>query len=291
MGKLLLTSSPGWDDELRSAFSEAGFSESAHADFGGSMLTTYKKLRVSSCNYCSEGEDYAACAGTLIYKERFGREALSELLHDARSCSVKELRRNLLGSYVIAVKTGNNIRVFVDETHIYKAYFYAGEKDYIITTTYYHIAKVTHQPLNEEAFIGYMSRHCTMSNQTPFQNVFKICAREYLSIDIEHKTFEIIPCELNDYNCEFTDKQEALECLFDRIKTISAIRSKFVHSYTVFLTGGLDSRLEYAIHRYNNDEVHPAYWMSQREVDITNGTPQDWAVVSQITHGGGGTSL
>lgn len=289
MGKLLITNSPEWDGMLRSIFADSGFRESAHTETGGARITAWKKLCVDNCNWYQCDDDFAACAGTLFYRENFGEDALRMLYEDSRSMSVTELRRNLIGSYVVAVKNGSEIRVFADETHTYKFYYYTNEGKYILTSTFYHIEKCAKQPLHDDAFLEWLARaSTTMSRQTPYYNVYKLCAREYFRIDTSEGTYSVETCQLNDYHCKFANREEALNTLFEKAKYISSLRSKFIRSHRIFLTGGLDSRLEYAMHLYNHDNVDVAYWRSSYETSVTNGTQKDWEIVSKIAQGGGG---
>ncbi len=290
MGKLLITNSPEWDGMLRKIFADSGFCESAHTECCGARVTAYKKLCVDNCNWYSCGDDFVACAGTLIYRENFGEDALRMLYEDSRTMTVTELRKNLIGSYVIAVKNGDEIRVFVDETHIYKFYYYADGGKYILTSTFYHVEKCAKQPLHDDAFLEKNTRSGIMSRQTQYQNVYTICAREYFRINLADGTCSVEKCPLNDYHRKFASREEALDTLFEEAKRISALRSKFIHSHRIFLTGGLDSRLEYAMHLYNHDDVRPAYWMSSYEMIITNGTQNDWEIVRKLADTGGGSA-
>lgn len=231
MGKLLITNSPEWDGMLRKLFADSGFRESAHTECRDTRVTAWKKLCVNNCNFYSCGDDFAACAGTLIYKENFGEDALRMLYEDSRSMSVTELRKNLIGSYVAAIKNGDEIRVFVDETHIYKFYYYADGGKYILTSTFYYVEKCAKQPLHDDAFLEWLSRaYTTMSRQTPYYNVYKLCAREYFRINLSDGTFSVEKCPLNDYHCKFASREEAVNTLFERAKYISSLRSK-IHPF------------------------------------------------------------
>ena len=281
MGRLLITNVPAWDSELREAYAAGGFRESAHFEEAGCRVTAYKKLKINNCNTYEKDGNFVATAGTLIYKELFGREALEQLLSDAENMSVTELRRNMIGSFVAAVKTGKTVRIFVDETHTYSVHYYSDGDRYLLTNLFYHIEKCARQKVHEDAFLERCTRGgATIGKQSPFHNIFKLCAKDVAHIDLETGAFRLDQCELNDYSCSFSGKEEAAQCLFERIKELSRVRSKHIRSTQLFLTGGMDSRLELAIELYNNDHVRAAYWKGSDV--ISNGTDEDTAIAKEL---------
>lgn len=279
MSKILVSNNEKWVDMLRTDFNKY-FEEAIAYCEDSCRVIAYKKLNMQSQNYYRNGNDYILCTGTLIYKKHFGLEALKLLLNDANKLDVKGLRANCLGSYSIAIKIKSKIYVFVDETHTYFLYFYIKNNDFIITNTYWHIAKVTEAEINDLAMLEKGVRRCIMSNNTPFKDIYKLSAHDCLTYDINTRNIKLEKVLLNNYSIDFKNKDEAINALYASIIEISSIRSKYIKKYHHFLTGGIDSRLELAINLYNHDNISLGYWKGKDL--LTNGTNEDAEIVEKI---------
>lgn len=279
MSKILVSNNEKWVDMLRDDFNQY-FQEAISYCEGSCRVIAYKKLNMQSQNYYRNGNDYILCTGTLIYKKRFGLEALKLLLNDADKVDVRDIRANCLGSYSIVIKIQTKIYVFVDETHTYFLYFYIKNNDFIITNTYWHIASVTNAKINDAAMLEKGVRRCIMSNNTPFKDIYKLSASDCLTYDIDTGNIKLEKVLLNDYSINFNNKDEAIEALFASVSEISSIRSKHIKKYHHFLTGGIDSRLELAINLYNQDKISVGYWKGKDL--LTNGTNEDAKIVEEI---------
>ena len=161
MGKLLITNTSEWDNQLRECYRNAGFRENAHLKRGNIRITAYRKLKIDNENVFICGDDFVTSSGTLFYKEKFGKEALDLLYIDAKNMSVTELRRNMLGTFVVAIKIEDTIRVFLDETHTYAFYYYYDGTRFLMTNTFYHIEKCVRQPICDDAFLERSARSAT----------------------------------------------------------------------------------------------------------------------------------
>ena len=285
MGKLLITNTSEWDDQLRECYRNAGFQENVHLKCENTRITAYRKLKIDNENVFICEDDFAVSSGTLFYKEKFGQEALELLYNDAKDMTVTELRRNMLGTFVVAIKIKDTVRVFLDETHTYAFYYYYDGTRFLMTNTFYHIEKCVKQPIHGDAFLERCVRTGTIGLQTPFYNVLKLSAKQAAILHVRTGTFELMTCELNDYSCSFANREEAARCLFDRAEDISRVRSRYLHAPRLFLTGGVDSRLELSMFLHNGERVQVAYWMGSN--CVTNGTEQDWEIVRHIAQSSG----
>lgn len=279
MSKILVTNDAKWFEDLNRKFC-SNFALAQARRCEQMYASVYQKLNLEAENYHLDGEDFIFTSGTFFYKEQFGKPALKELLRDAKEKSVTELRKNMLGSYAVMVKSGDTVRIFVDETHTYSFYYYLKDNKYILTNTFFHIAHCVREAIHAYAFLERGVRRCIMSNQSPFKNVYKLCAAEYFELNLKSGAFGIQKAELNDYSCDFRTKEEAIVCIVQRLKKIMALRSKYFKRYFHFLTGGIDSRLELALNLFQKDEVKLGYWMG-RDV-LTNGTTSDLKIVELV---------
>ena len=191
-----------------------------------------------------ESNGFIACAGTLIYKGQFGKDALKDLFNDLEYKTLTQIRQNLLGCYVVIYKRNQQIKVFVDETGTYAFYYYKDtDGNYLLTNTYYHIEKMVKQPVNQLAFIEEELEFGILDNQTPYENIYRILGSELVLIGKDKPVFSIKQIELNRYVL----KEKTLDDIAKHLNaclqnTLSTIKSIMAEPY-LFMTGGVDSRL------------------------------------------------
>ena len=280
MGKIIITSNLNWLHNLSGNF-EGKFKESFLKTTEAYSVIAYHKLNIDNNeNVYVEGDNFVAATGTLIYSGKFGMAALRQLYYDSESQTISEIRKKAIGSYCIAIKKDNRMVLFVDEAHTYSIYYYVTDDNYLITNTYYHIGKSISGKVNDYALLERGIRRCIMSNQTPIKDVYKLGAREAIEIDIERKKIRLVEIDLNDYHMKYTNKKDAVSDIKKKIMEVSNLRNRFIHSYLHFLTGGIDSRLEMAIHKQAQSQVSIGYWTG-KDV-ITNGTVQDANIAREI---------
>ena len=177
-------------------------------------MTVYKKRKVNNENFWKYNDNYVASAGTLIYKGEMGRKALELIYNDSKKKDIKELRKNFWGTYTCVIKRNDIIKIFVDETETYALYYHNDDtQKYLVTNTYYHIAKCIKTKLIFEALLEKGIRGGIYGNVTPYKNVFRLKANEYIEINLNYNKFRICETELNDYRKEFKNKEEAIEIL------------------------------------------------------------------------------
>lgn len=277
MGKLLLTNKEEWNNELREIFKETGFSVSGE----NNLITVYKKKKVNNENFYEVNGDYVAAIGTLIYRKRMGEQALKLLYNDSENEDIKKLRRKMWGTYACVIKRGDKIKIFVDEMGTYALYYkLENKKEFVVTNTYYHIAKCTKSKLLFDVLLKKGIRGGVYGNKTPFEGIFRLSENEFIDVDIPSDIFKICTVELNNYKEQFKSKEEAIAILKDCSEQIEKAYSENVKGHVIFATGGLDSRLELALHlKYGND-IKLGYWKGQDSV--TNGTIPDLKIGEKI---------
>lgn len=277
MGKILLTNCKEWNNDLQKIFDKTGFFVSGKTD----IMTVYKKRKVNNENFWKYNDNYVASAGTLIYKGEMGRKALELIYNDSKKKDIKELRKNFWGTYTCVIKRNDIIKIFVDETETYALYYHNDDtQKYLVTNTYYHIAKCIKTKLIFEALLEKGIRGGIYGNVTPYKNVFRLKANEYIEINLNYNKFRICETELNDYRKEFKNKEEAIEILRKNVEKIEKAYSKNVKGHVIFATGGLDSRLELALHLKNQKDISLGYWSGGDS--LTNGTLQDMKIGKRI---------
>lgn len=245
MGRILLTNNANWSNTLCSWFSNVGFNEFGHIEVSGLFLSVYEKLNIKTYNlYCS-GNNCVGCAGTFIYNGKLGKDALMELLEEAKNgFDLNNIRSKALGSYVVVIKLEDMVYVFVDQYHTYSIYYYMDKKDYIITNNFSHVESIVHQPINPCRTIEYISQFNIVGNQTPYNNIYKLMGNEYFSLDLNSKKWGLKHTkEPKIITKLYSSIEQACDDLCQIIRDYSNIKARLFKSPHLFITGGCDSRL------------------------------------------------
>lgn len=280
MGRIIVTNNSNWSNFLVENSSNAGMKVCKQDEIHDIKLTSFYKLNIECDNYYECGDESVFVVGTFFYKELFGQEALEELFNDRNKRSVKEIRADAFGAYAVIIKLKSKLIIFTDETRMYGLYYYANDKCFLITNSYLHIQQCAHQRIDHNALLERGIRGGIAGLNTPFENIYSLSARQYIEINGKTDEFMVKAVELNNYAVSVSSPDEAISIIWERTQRIAAIRSKYIHNYLQFVTGGIDSRLELAINIYNNDNIHLGYWMGSDL--ITNGTSEDLEIEKKI---------
>lgn len=245
-------------------------------------LIVYRKILVEDDNYFAGKIGSVSCVGTWTYKGECGDIALELLYHDAvkENIPIKDIRKNLIGTYTCVVRIAQKTIIFVDETHTYAIYYYNDGNDYIITNTYYHIQKFTRQNIDKETLSLVLAKSGLSSNKTPIENIYRLMEDEYIEI-LQGKGLRVKHVDLNSWGRPLSDIDEAVSVISSWAEHIYNAFSKIYSRSVIFATGGLDSRLRLSLAINSKHNVELAYW-SGSDV-ITNGTESDIAVNNQIS--------
>ncbi|MCF2628938.1 hypothetical protein I6E36_12705 [Fusobacterium mortiferum] len=286
MGRLILTDNDKWKNKLEYNFKtllnlkEIGKVEEDY------YLKVFQKKKVNNENFYKNENNIIVSNGTFFYKEMMNKEALEQLLTDFKqllteadiSTCIKKIRKNMIGSYLIFIKIGNIMVGFVDETSMYPCYYY-NKNSYIVTNTYYNIAECIDTSINTMAVLENGICSMIVGNETPFKNIYRLLENEYILI--KSNKLEIKNVEVNKYVYKFENYTQAVSILKKEIEKIAKIRAKYIKKTLLFTTGGLDSRMELALHNLFNDELVLGYW-SGKDI-ITNGTVEDLNICKQLS--------
>lgn len=278
MGKMLITNCDYWEEKLYTEFLNIGFKTSRRLSDREVKVDIFKKLAIDSCNFLEEQEDYVACNGTLFYKGLLGENALRALIEDSRKFSIRELRSNMIGSYAVVIKNDNKIRIFVDETYTYSIYYF-NKNRFIVSNSYMQINRCICNRVNELALMEDMIR-CEIGFESPISDIYKLSSEEYLEIDLDKSVLKLVKCELNDYKKDFSIREEVVDTLYNYLMEISKLKEHNFKKSLLFLTGGIDSRLQLSFSLKNGGKPKIAYWCG-KDI-ITNGASQDLDISMEL---------
>ena len=261
MGKLLYTNNPIWAESIRKIYSSAGF-KIAHEDKNGINLISYKKLSANSYNYSQNSDVEAYCSGTLIYGEFFGDEALKNMCRDYKSYGIDYVKKQVRGSFAVALRDKENTYIFVDNVATYSFYYYIdyNNKNFIFTNMFTHIAKCTKSNVNRLAYLEWVLTVCILDNETPFDNIFRVRADEIIVINNLTSEVEFKKASNSRTTMSINSKDDVVDALLKHIEKYNNIKKRYFKRNIVFVTGGVDSRLMLASDYYVGIRPECHYW-------------------------------
>ena len=292
MGKIVLTNSSEWFDLINRNFEDAGFIRNMTIEKDGINLAVFKKLRLNNVNFYGDNKTWIAVNGTLIYKTYDVKTSLPTMLEDLKKYltsmtaekAIKIIRRDCIGSFIVFLCANNKLVGFTDEAGTYAFYYYIDDNKYLLTNTYYHIGKIVKTEINKMALIDQVIRGTVSGNQTLFTDVLRLKGDEFIQINgvAPSSKAEILRCEINHSCYNFASREEAVKTLENNLVEIGKKRKNAIKGKSIiFTTGGLDSRLEVALHSYCNNDFQMAYWTGDDA--ITNGTEEDLCISKAIS--------
>ncbi|BDF55662.1 MULTISPECIES: hypothetical protein [Butyricimonas] len=225
---------------------EIGFHNYSSFEKDNISVIAFKKLKIDNENYCEFGNDFISGVGTFIYKESIGAIALKQIYNDF-SGDLLEIRKNLIGNYLFALKKSEKVYVFCDANNIFNAYYYENKGQWCISNCLYEIALALPIELgvNEFNVIEQIFQYNILGNGTVFNEIQKLLGNEYLEIDIEKGSF----CKKQLYlSSPYKISERPLEELVDEFcSDLQEITRKVVKCFDgdigVCMTGGLDARM------------------------------------------------
>lgn len=284
MSRILISNREAWRQSIDRNIKAAGISQSFACEENGVSVSAYRKIKIDNHNYFASGEDFACCCGTMFYDGLFEEKALEKLLADSADKTVRELRRRMYGSYMVVIKRGNVVKAFGDETNTYKVYYYHAGGEFIVVNSYFLIGACVGADPDAETLIENFVR-APLSVKTVLKGVRLLSAKEFISIDIAENAFEVKHCALNDYSAQYGSVEELADKLHTYLNDISSVKAKYLKRPMLFLTGGLDSRLELAADMEQGLRPVIAYWMGNDV--ITNGSARDLQISRELANKNG----
>lgn len=243
MGKMLIYSKQYKNAEKM--FSE--FSVSHSHSYADMNIVTYSKLNINTENYYEKNNNWIAGVGTFVYDSKIDREALKGMMqYVTEHCQdnildvLNAIRFRILGNYCIALFINGVLYVFVDTQGAYKMYYHNENNNFILTNTWYHIGRLINTPknINHREFVEFFCKTDIMCNKTPIKNIYRL--DEFSCLIYENQEWRIQRIE---YPLETIDQD-----FWDAMKTAYSQIYKAIPHQGIFFTGGIDSRINLAMH-------------------------------------------
>lgn len=242
MGSFIFSTNRNIDEALN-LFKQKGFQISTEIRDPNFTIVLYNKLYSTSKNYIKyQNSDFIIGVGTLLYKYRFGEEALDLLYNDFDT--VNSIDQHLIGSFFVMVRKGGSIYFFNDRAAMYRVYYHVDKNDLIISNSFLAISSVLgSKTLNRQAMYELVMMGATESLITEIDlfdgNKIGVFDSRTLSVSIIQKPDFNAYIEIN------------LECFEDIVKAtienlntyMEAIKLAFDGAVASQLAGGTDTRL------------------------------------------------
>jgi hypothetical protein len=266
MAKTFLTNNKIYYNNVVKDSINIGFVEYSNFESEIDNLVVFNKLKVKNINYLEFKEGYVSVSGTFIYDSSINKEGLSKLYYDFDN--INDIRKLLIGNYLICIKKNNYIYVFGDENNIYNINYFTKDDTWIISNSLFDIAKQIHKILivNELNLIEEIFQNGIINNESIFTNIMKLMGTEYISIDLKTNIFKVE----NFNKLKPTTKKNTIgiENLVSTIKkNIMNINTNF-KNISISMTGGLDSRI--VLSSYMNSNIKPKIIYGVGNSSITN---------------------
>jgi hypothetical protein len=249
MARLTLTNDRGLHLLVLERERAAGYGDYDEVSHDSLWLAVHRKRRFPVQNYKSFlNGDFVASAGTLIYKGRIGEEALTQLYGDFTG-DVKELRQNTLGNYMIALKQGSTVFVFVDKYEFLQVYYYSEHGAWVIANSLSAVAmaasKIGTLRINELALLEKAFSHAILGNESFFDKIYKLLGTELLAINTESGGLQIIPGPHSRPRRHTGEERidELTKEFASRLREQLCVISDVFSDIRIMSTGGIDSRL------------------------------------------------
>jgi len=245
MSNFIITNSIEKFEKAVSNFTKRGLKESSRFITGNTHFASFNKRSYIDENYLSiSNEDFVACAGTLIYKDSKGKDALLKLYEDFNN-NVKVIQDMAILQGTIIIKKGKNIIVFCDKYNVHWTYFYNVNNTFFISSS----LKETIDALDEKVLImdrfleAFMQRG-TMGNNMFYEGVKRLFGNEIIIIDEQSFKIDSYKYDINRYDFSQATEKEIVDTFSESfLNTIESTYKAFGPEIAIHQSGGLDSRL------------------------------------------------
>lgn len=246
MARIILTNNESKFNKAIKRNVHAGFDDYVQHKDTNYFIAAHKKRIKKIDNFIKQaGGDFCCVAGTCIYNNTFGKDALDLIYRDFKN-DVESIREKIIGNYVIALKKSNHIIIFVDKYQILKVYYFNIGNDWFITNSLADAGSVLDEiEIHEFSFMQETMLIGAIGTQSIFQNVFRLFGHQYIEIDCLNNSFTLkkIPYSRKRRNFDGRTIESAVSEYADLVRSKFAIIANiFGRNIRLHQTGGLDNR-------------------------------------------------
>ena len=243
MGKILFSTCK-IDDFFISRTQEQGFN--LNKKIGGTefnVINFYKKIRkIENAFLC--GDDFCFSSGTLVYKDKIGEEALSDIFYDFDN-DVEKIRKEILGNYCLIICKNNKINIFVDKYDVYKIFYQVKDGVLFLSSDISDVMyRFKNTDISEFNLMLDAFQCAPVGSDTFMKEIKRLLGRQIIEIDIAINNINIKEIlykrKRNEYNNVDAAAETMAKSISDAYKTIE---KAYGDDVGINMTGGLDSRV------------------------------------------------
>lgn len=281
MAKFFITNIKTVSDNLQKIYTTAGFQNFEIKNIKNLYIYSSKKKRKPIDNFWCDGSgDLIIVVGTLTYKGSNKGEILTQLFDDIKTDNISDIRKKIIGNYIIAIRKHNIMTVFSDRYNIIPAYYWQDGEKFAITNSCWHLASATNShEIDRATLIQETFLVAPVGRKTVFKKIKKLFGDSY--IQITNDNFRIAQLKISD------EYLYVNELSFERIieEYSNLVKSEFsnvIYSFKdgefgLHQTGGLDNRTIFAA--FMNHGVKPVTYYGVGNTTLTNTNVEDFKIV------------
>jgi len=239
--------------EIKYIFKKKGFIKHLEFQLGDYNLLLYSKVLLSKPSFLFLSDNFICSVGTLIYKKRIEKEALSCFLHDFLKNDVS--KNDVLGSFCIIIYSQGLLYLTNDDENLYPVYIH--DKLSCISSSFLALCQASERlSINRLSLIENLVTGCSIGFDTYFNEIkrFRWGINVILPTFINYFSLKksINPLSKKDKRGVFNEQKKRLTEVFNQIVPL-------VNKYgcEIGLSSGFDSRLLYSLclNFFKNDRV------------------------------------
>ncbi|SHK68228.1 hypothetical protein SAMN02745216_03898 [Desulfatibacillum alkenivorans DSM 16219] len=280
MAKIILSNKKDNIDNIITRNIDAGFKKYSEFLDLEYLLIAFQKLNVKNENFLQirQTDGFVATAGTIIYKNEIGKNALKNIYHDFDG-DIQKLRNRSIGNYLVVIKKDNKIYVFCDENNILTVFYYHNKNMWNISNSLYDIAieEKSYLTVNHFSLLEYTFQCSILGNDTLFNEIKRLLGDEYISINLIDNTFNLNKIDMfNEKNLEYTNDEIFFDEFTEKLNSTVNSISNIFKSVSICMTGGIDSRT--ILSSFLNNKVSPNLLYGIGNTALTNTKDKDFEI-------------
>jgi hypothetical protein len=245
MSRWHLTSSENADREARSVCQRANLRSSGQISDANCHGQAYLKRVVATANLLKCGEnDWICSAGTIIYNERLGEDALRECYTDFVTAGISAVQSKAIGHYALAIKRNNEVVIFTDPQGALNLYYICtGSFWFIANSLYVCASALSHRKIDATKLLVATLQSSLPGEDTFYSDIKRLFGTQMIRIDIGGGTFQVerIPKSTPALSWGLPSIQDAIDQYKQEVRAVFRELTA-VGPIGLFGTGGMDSR-------------------------------------------------
>lgn len=187
--------------------------------------------------------DFCVIVGTFIFREKVGKDA-AKLLYEVFSPEkISDLKKEIIGIYAAYIHKNGKSYVFNDYYGLYDVCFSQVGTNYYIGNSLSEVVIASEQTeFDEYSLLMELFQIGCFPGKTIYKHVANLKGEEWITITDRIEVNEI-PSDLYKINYQYETEEKALDDIKQLLCKYARLIDSCYKSESIFLTGGLDSRM------------------------------------------------